>query len=158
MPMQQILNFWSTIRIVCYILCCNFARKLLLSERSQSSRCIRDELLTVFPSFVYISIVFPLSYMGRQPAHGLGSSIWTSFSSRLIISGTSPTVGAELCAMPAAIDTTLSRKSCSSIGLMTTPGLTPLAAMMNSSIPMERHNSLLLSKPQIVWLMAPYDL
>ena len=152
---QQISNFWSTIRTVCCSLCCIFARKMFLSARYQSSRCIRDELLTTIPSFVFIFTVFPLSFMGHRPAHGLGSGIQTSSASCLRISGTSPIVGAKLCAAPTAVDTTLSRKSCISIGHITTPKLTPLVSMMNSSIPMERHNSLLLLKPRIIQRMPP---
>lgn len=134
MSMQQVSNFWSTICTIYCSLCCIFARKMLLSTRSQSSRCIRDELLTTISSFVSIFTVFSLSFVDHRPACGLGSGIRTSYASCLRISSTSPTVGAKLGATFMAIDITLSKRSCIFIGHIATPGFTLLASMINSSI------------------------
>lgn len=155
MPTQQVSNFQSIIRTVCCGLCCFFARNMLFSVRSKSSRCIIDELLTEIPSFLSLFMVFALSFMGHRLARGLGSGIRTSSASCIRVSSTSLTLGVELVVASAAIDTTLSKRYCISSGHITTPGLTPLATMINSSIPVWRHNSSLFSIPQIVRWLPP---
>lgn len=126
--------------------------------KSKSLEYIREELLTTIASFFFKFIAFPLSLMAHWPAHGVGSGIWTIFASCLQISDTSPPIGAKLYVQSAAIDTTLSRKSCITISDIPTPGLTLLALMLGRSIPVEMHNSLLRSKLQSVQWMPPSNL
>lgn len=114
-PPQPLSSFASSLCTLCCNLCCNFARPLLLSVRSQSSRYIRDELLTSFLLVVSVFPVFRFSIIVRWPSPRRGGNIQRNSASCLPFFGSSPPVDVELYMAPSAINTMFLREPCLSI-------------------------------------------